>query len=162
MKPLILNNYTVQDFRVQLENWTWDSFDCNNVKTLCIRLFNFSKQLLQEFNSKFPLLETLDLNFYDDELKISGNGLKSLRLLYCGAKPMLQVNCENLHSFKRYWHAIPSSFTITPCCLLRIENTLYLHNHLDTLSFLTLRQYLGNFKEHQTLKLFLLSTTVSR
>ena len=45
-----------------------DSFDCNNVKTLYIRLFKFSKQLLQEFNSKFPLLEslTLDSNFYDD------------------------------------------------------------------------------------------------
>ena len=23
LKPLILNNYTVQDFGVQLENWTW-------------------------------------------------------------------------------------------------------------------------------------------
>ncbi|XP_050289927.1 F-box/LRR-repeat protein At3g26922-like [Quercus robur] len=69
-----------------------DSFACNNVKKLKISMFETSK-LFEDLNSKFPLLETLDLQFYDSKLKISSDRLKSLSLL-CPNKqlPMLQIS----------------------------------------------------------------------
>ena len=139
-----------------------DSFACNNVKKLKISMFETSK-LFEDLNSKFPLLETLDMQFYDSKLKISSDRLKSLSLLSPNKQlPMLQVDCANLHYFEYNCSAIPSSFSITSCFLLKIENTLRLDSHLDTFRFITLRQYLRNFMQHQTLTLwFIPNCTVS-
>ncbi|XP_075665365.1 putative F-box/FBD/LRR-repeat protein At5g56810 [Castanea sativa] len=139
-----------------------DSFACNNVKKLKISMFETSK-LFEDLNSKFPLLETLDLQFYDSKLKISSDRLESLSLLSPNKQlPMLQVDCANLHSFEYDCSAIPSSFSTTSCFLFKIENTLRLDGHLDTFRFITLRQYLQNFMENQTLTLwFVPNCTVS-
>ena len=139
-----------------------NSIACNNVKEIEIASFYLTKKMIREFDSKFPLLETLHLGIFfgRKEFKFSSHRLKSLSLSPGPEKlTTVEIDCENLNSFKYNGSSIPSSFSITSSCLNNIENRFHQEGHLDTFWFLTLRQYLGKFEQHQTLNLWFDHTT---
>ncbi|GMY12392.1 F-box/LRR-repeat protein At3g26922-like [Fagus crenata] len=171
--------YGVQKLRIEAPNLeklncrgymkklTSGSIACNNVKEIDIASFYLTKKLIREFDSKFPLLETLHLGIFFDrkEFKFSSHRLKSLSMSSTTENlTTVEIDCENLTSFKYFGSSAPSSFSITSSCLNNVENRFHvLRDHVDTFWFLTLGQYLGKFKaQHQTLQLwFDSSTTIS-
>ena len=141
-----------------------DNIACSKVKKLKLKSFESKQISIQDINYKFPFLETLYLRVLRSEkIKISSRGLERLSLS-CDDQimPLLQINCENLHSFEFDSESIPKSFSITSsACLEKIVHTLWPKGSIDTFWFLRLRRYLGKFKEHQTLSLQFQPTTVS-
>ena len=141
-----------------------DNIACSKVKKLKLKSVESKQISIPDINYKFPFLETLYLRVLRSEkIKISSRGLKRLSLS-CDDQimPLLQINCENLHSFEFDSESIPKSFSITSsACPEKIVHTLWPKGSIDTFWFLRLRRYLGKFKEHQTLSLQFQPTTVS-
>ncbi|KAL4625894.1 hypothetical protein ACB092_05G058200 [Castanea dentata] len=129
-----------------------DNIACSKVKKLKLKSVEPKKISIPDINYKV---------LWSEKIKISSRGLKRLSLS-CDDQIMslLQINCENLHSFKFDSKSIPKSFSITSsACLEKIVNTLRPKGSIDTFWFLRLRRYLGKFKEHQTLSLRFQLTT---
>ncbi|KAK4590885.1 hypothetical protein RGQ29_021184 [Quercus rubra] len=83
------------------------------------------KLKIKSFQSKH--ISILDFNyifFLKEEIKISSHGLKTLSLS-CDDQimPLLQIDCENLHSFKFDSKSIPNSFSITSSALTILSCT---------------------------------------
>nr|POE85921.1 otu domain-containing protein [Quercus suber] len=139
-----------------------DNIACSKVKKLKLKSVESKQISIPDINYKFPFLETLYLRVLRSEkIKISSRGLKRLSLS-CDDQimPLLQINCENLHSFEFDSESIPKSFSITSsACLEKIVHTLWPKGSIDTFWFLRLRRYLGKFKEQQTLSLHFHPTT---
>uniref|UniRef100_A0A7N2LP20 F-box/LRR-repeat protein 15/At3g58940/PEG3-like LRR domain-containing protein n=1 Tax=Quercus lobata TaxID=97700 RepID=A0A7N2LP20_QUELO len=139
-----------------------DNIACSKVKKLKLKSVESKQISIPDINYKFPFLETLYLRVLRSEkIKISSRGLKRLSLS-CDDQimPLLQINCENLHSFEFDSESIPKSFSITSsACLEKIVHTLWPKGFIDTFWFLRLRRYLGKFNEHQTLSLHFQLTT---
>lgn len=123
-----------------------DMSTSENVKKLKIGYVSISRDYLEELNSRFPLLETLEMQPSNlPEIKISHHRLEKFKL-FINRDTILQIDCKNLSSYAYLGPHIPS-LSINSSRLQKSQNLISIHCPLDTSWFLKLRQYLGNFKQ---------------
>ncbi|KAL4627124.1 hypothetical protein ACB092_05G145200 [Castanea dentata] len=117
-----------------------------NVKKPKIGYVGISRHYLEELNSRFPLLETLEMQPSNlPEIKISHHRLEKFKLFVNG-DTILHIDCKNLSSYAYLGSHIPS-LSINYSRLKKSQKLISIHYLLDTSWFLKLRQYLGNFKQ---------------
>ena len=117
-----------------------------------------TEQDIQQFISKLPFLETLNL-----QISFCLRRLKRLSLFgsSCNLLEELVIDCPNLCLYN-YRGFVSPLFSINTSCLHYVTITLMLHaihthTHSHTQWFLGLRKYLANFKQINCLQLLYLS-----
>ncbi|KAM7501255.1 hypothetical protein LguiB_000159 [Lonicera macranthoides] len=125
-----------------------------NLKVLTIIWARITDQMFLDLIHELPLLETLHLFacFELERIKVSSHSLKSFRFFSFKCLAEAEIDAPNLVLFEYSgYNRLPPIFSINISSLQETYLKLSLDNDMDTLWFLRLREYLGNFTQHDKL-----------
>ncbi|KAM7480528.1 hypothetical protein LguiA_028741 [Lonicera macranthoides] len=125
------------------------------LKELTITWAQLTNQMFLDLISKLPLLESLALLFCFEleKIKVSSHLLKSFRFRSLKCLVEAEIDTPNLVLFEYSGDRLPTVFSINISNLQETYLRVLPHYDIDTFWFLRLREYLGNFKQHDMLVL---------